>query len=84
MKHFAPFANETQTLAVADLTVENRIDSVALYGSIDITRDHAGLANALELQSLIDAVVKALQADPQLPLAIPIAPVKTVSNPFAS
>ena len=84
MKHFTPFANESDTFAIGELTAENRLDRVALFGDLDLTRDQAGLAHALELQALIDAVVKALQAVGQLPAAVALAPVKTVKNPFSS
>ena len=84
MKHFTPFANESDTFVIGALTVENRLDRVAVFGDLDLTRDQAGLAQALELQALIDDVVKTLQADAHLPAAVTLAPVKTVKNPFSS
>lgn len=84
MKHFTPFANESDTFAIGALTAENRLDRVALFGDLDLTRDQTGLAQALELQALVDAVVKALQADAHLPAAVTLAPVTTVKNPFSS
>jgi len=55
-----PFANESETIQIADLTIENRTDRVTLYGSIDLTRDKEGLENAQELKRIIEAVVKPL------------------------
>jgi hypothetical protein len=65
------------------LTVENRTDRVAIYGSIDLTRDKQGLERARALQTLLGSVVKALEAEKQLPehVAPPEKP-ETVKNPF--
>ena len=78
-----PFADDSASSAVGELTVENGRDRVALYGSLDLTRDAAGLAHARELRALLDAVVQALEGDPALPdrLPPPDAPA-TVRNPF--
>lgn len=84
MKHFTPFANESEVLEIGALTAENRLDRVSLYGNVDLTHDQAGLIQALALQALIDAVVKALQSDPNLPAVIETVPVPMVKNPFSS
>ena len=44
-----PFDNETQSISLSDLTIENRLDQLEIYGSLSITRDQAGLALALGL-----------------------------------
>jgi hypothetical protein len=67
VKPIKPFANESESLAIADLTIENRTDRVQIYGSIHLTRDKAGLANACVLKQLLDDVVLALEGDPSLP-----------------
>lgn len=84
MKPLEPFANESQSLGIGDLTIENRTDRVALYGSIDLTRDKAGLAQARRLKALLDKVVATLEAARDLPEALP-PPKKPgkVPNPFA-
>jgi len=41
-----PFQNESNTLQTGDLRIENR---VSFYGSLDVTRDKEGLANARQL-----------------------------------
>ena len=77
-----PFANNKST-AVGGLTVENAPDKVVLYGSLELTCDQAGLQQAEELRSLLDAVIQVLQADAALPAALP--PPKQprkVRNPF--
>jgi hypothetical protein len=84
MKTLEPFANESDSLGIGDLTIENRTDRVALYGSIDLTRDRAGLQQARRLKALLDKVVATLEAARDLPdkLPPPEEP-KEVPNPFA-
>ena len=43
-KTLKPFADDSAASAIGGLTVENGRDRVALYGSLDLTRDRAGLA----------------------------------------
>ena len=42
------FQNESEVMIIKgenhDLNIENRLDRVSLYGSVDITHDQAGLA----------------------------------------
>ena len=83
MKSIKPFANESDSVGIADLTVENRTDRVSLYGSIDLTRDREGLEIARELKALLDRVVKALEEDKDLPDRLPPPePTDSVDNPF--
>jgi hypothetical protein len=84
MATITPYANESESIGIGDLTVENRTDRVSLYGSLDLTRDKRGLANARVIRALMDSVIKALEADKQLPeqVASPEKP-ETVKNPFA-
>ena len=78
-----PFANDSAAIAVGDLQIENGRDRIAIYGSLDLTRDQAGLALARDMLTLLGTVVKSLEADSALPAAIP-APKKpsTARNPF--
>ena len=82
MSDFKPFANESDVLTLGSLAVENRVDRVTLHGDVEITRDKAGLALAKQLQAVIDATVKALQADNALPDAVQVVKPKSVKNPF--
>jgi hypothetical protein len=80
-----PFADEEASVKINGLTVENRLDRVSLYGSIDITRDQTGLAAARELKDLLSEVVAELdklQAAGQLPAAVEVEQPETVANPF--
>ena len=80
---FNPYANEADVLRIGDLEIENRVDRVTLTGDVVLTRDQAGLALARELQAIVDGVVKALEADKQLPDAVAVKEARSVRNPFA-
>ncbi|CAH2602255.1 conserved protein of unknown function [Rhodovastum atsumiense] len=79
-----PFADEATALCIAGLTIENRLDRVSMFGSIDLTRDRAGLRQARELRALLDAVVTTLEREgPSLPEAVAVGQrIDTVKNPF--
>lgn len=78
-----PFADDSASIGIGKLTVENGRDQVSLYGSLDLTRDQAGLEQARTLKALLDQVVQALEAEKDLPAKLP-PPGKpgTVDNPF--
>lgn len=81
-QEFKPYANEVDVLRIGDLEIENRIDRVSLAGDVVLTKDQAGLAMAKELQSLIGRIVKALEAEKQLPESVELKAAVTVKNPF--
>jgi hypothetical protein len=81
-KIIKPFRNESESLQIGDLTVENRIDRVSIFGSIDITRDKEGVALARHLKEIIDLALAELEKE-ELPERIAPAAVETVDNPFA-
>lgn len=78
-----PFADDSASISIGALTVENGRDCVTVYGNLDLTRDKKGLAHARALLALTHDVVKALEAARDLPDAVP-PPEKpaTVKNPF--
>ncbi len=82
---FQPFADTAAVRSVGALTVENGTDRIALHGTLDITRDKAGLADARFLKRTLDAIVSALEAAdlPQRVAAAPEAAPRSVPNPFA-
>ena len=82
MRHFKPYANESDVIRIGALEIENRTDRVSLTGDVVLTRDQAGLALARELLALMGQVVKALEAEKQLPDAVEILAAKVVKNPF--
>lgn len=42
-KVFLAYENETDSFTIGEMTVENRLDRISLYGSVDLTRDKVGL-----------------------------------------
>ena len=82
MRHFKPYANESDVIRIGALEIENRTDRVSLTGDVVLTRDQAGLALARELQALLDQVVKALEAEEKLPEKAEVKPAREVKNPF--
>lgn len=83
MPDMKPFADDSAAMEVGDLKLENGRDRIACYGSLDLTRDKAGLALARQLHTLMAAVVQALEADSSLPDAIPPPKQRgSVKNPF--
>ena len=83
MPELKPFADDSVAIEVGDLKFENGRDRIACYGSLDLTRDKAGLALARQVQAVLASVVQALEADTALPDAIP-PPKKrgAMKNPF--
>jgi hypothetical protein len=82
-KTISPFANESESLGIGDLTIENRTDRISIYGSIDLTRDKAGLEHARMLKAVLDKVVQALVTEKNLPdKIVPPDRPDEVANPF--
>jgi len=79
-----PFADDSAATSVGDMRLENGRDRIAVYGSLDLTRDQAGLALAREMRGVLDAAIQVLEADSALPAAVapPKRPGK-VPNPFS-
>ena len=82
MSELRPFQNESETLQIGELTIENRIDQLELYGSLAITRDKAGLQQALRLKALLDEAVLHLQNEKDLPEQVFFGTTDNVQNPF--
>jgi hypothetical protein len=77
-----PFKNESDTEQIGDLSIENRLDRLSLFGSLDLTLDREGLAAARALKTLLDrAIAEMEQTD--LPDRIAIEKPETVKNPFS-
>lgn len=80
---FRPYADEATALKIGDLTIENGLDRISLFGSLDLTRDTAGLQHAKMLRDLLEAVVTELERPGfELPEATKTARIDTVKNPF--
>ena len=79
-----PFADNA-SIGIGGLTVENAPDKVVLYGSLELTRDKAGLDHARALVAMLQGVLDAMGDGSVLPSALPSPkPRKKVKNPFGS
>lgn len=79
---FMAYENETDAFQIDSLTIENRLDRISIYGSLDLTKDRHGLESALKLKRIIDASIDALKRDKNLPDQITTVPSESVENPF--
>jgi hypothetical protein len=81
-KDFNPFKNEADCIQIGDdLTIENRVDRVSIYGSIDLTLDKEGVKAAKELKAILDLIV-AEMVKTDLPERIAVVESETVKNSF--
>lgn len=79
-----PFADDSAATSVGDMRLENGRDRIAVYGSLDLTRDQAGLALAREMRGVLDAAIQVLEADRALPVAVALPKRHgKVPNPFS-
>jgi hypothetical protein len=81
-KSIHPYQNEAESVQIKDLTIENRIDRVSIYGNLDLTLDQEGLAAARALKAILDQTLAELEkAD--LPERVAVREPEMVKNPFA-
>ena len=80
-----PFADDEAASSIGELAIENGTAAVVISGSVEITRDQAGLERARALKRLADDLVAELEAGtmPQQLAAARPAGTDTVDNPFA-
>ena len=78
------FQDDKGAASIGDLSVENSTSVITVSGSLELTRDRAGLKLARALKELADAVVEQLEADGDLPDRIRTAKAaaEEVDNPF--
>lgn len=76
------FENETESDCIERLTIENRLDKVAIYGELEITKDRIGLIKAKKIIDLMVEIVSALEKQESLPDEIVCLPSELVENPF--
>ena len=79
---FKHFENGTESHSIHDLTLENQVDSINIYGNLQITKDQAGLKAAKALQSYINDIVAQLEKQTDLPEQIARQVEGEVENPF--
>ena len=78
---FKPFQNGNESHAIHDLTLENDLDCINMYGNLQITKDQVGLQAAKKLQAFINELVAALEQE-NLPEKIQRQPEQEIENPF--
>ncbi|WP_373358383.1 hypothetical protein ACEN3H_01210 [Acinetobacter lactucae] len=78
---FKPFEKGTESSSIEDLTLENDVDCVSIYGNLQITKDKVGLEQAKALQSFLKDVVTALEKE-ELPEKIERPAEQEINNPF--
>ncbi len=82
-KPFMAFQNESDVLNIGnELTIENRLDRISIYGSLELTKDEEGLQYAYELKRIVESVIEVLKhAD--IPEHVEMKVSETVENPFS-
>lgn len=75
------FENESDSAAVGDMTVENRLDRVEFYGALTITLDREGEALLAKLESLVAGMRRAFDAQSELPEKIVSKAPGALDNP---
>jgi hypothetical protein len=78
---FTPFADESAVREIGGLTIENRVDRVSLFGSVDITLDKAGDARLRELEALVAGLRAAFDRQAVLPDRLPEPTLGSMDNP---
>lgn len=79
---FKPFENGTESHSIHDLTLENDVDRVSLYGNLQIAKDKAGLASAKALQAYLNEIVAHLEKQTDLPDELEVNAENEIENPF--
>mgnify|MGYP000950568115 CR=1 FL=1 len=85
MPKIEPFTDESHVIQINGLTIENHIDRVSVFGSIDFTNDKIGLDKILQVKQIIDAIAVQLESASKkstLTDAIQIEKPVPVDNPF--
>jgi hypothetical protein len=80
-KRFSPFKNEADRLQIGGLTIENRLDRISMYGSLEVTLDLDGLEAARELMEVLSLTMHEM-AHANLADKIVGAEPEPVKNPF--
>lgn len=79
---FKPFENGVESHSIHDLTVENDVDRVSIYGNLQIGKDQSGLETARALQAYVNAIVIELEQTKNLPQKIETQSENEIENPF--
>lgn len=80
---FKAFADGASSSSIGDLTIEDKGDAVAIYGSVDITRDKAGLERLRRLKAIVDGAMAVLESE-DLPDEVERVGAVEGRNPFGT
>lgn len=61
-----PFANDSESMQIGELVIENQQDKVIIYGDIDIYRNSIGLEQAKQLHELTSRILQAFEKNEQV------------------
>ena len=61
------YENDTDGFTTGNLSIKNGTEMISIEGSLNITKDKAGLEAALKLKRAVDAAIDALKRDRNLP-----------------
>ena len=78
---FKAFEQGTESHSIHDLTLENDVDRVSIYGNLQIQKDQTGLAAAKALQAYLNDIVQHLESL-DLPEKLENQDAEEVENPF--
>lgn len=79
---FKAFENDTESHAIQDLTLENGLDRINVYGNLQIAKDQQGLAAAKVLQAALNDIVQHLEQCKDLPEHLQLDDGQEIENPF--
>jgi hypothetical protein len=79
---FKPFEDGDASHSIHDLTLENDVDRINIYGNLQITKDKLGLESAKVLQAALNQIVATLSAVENLPEKIELDDANEIENPF--
>ncbi|MDD3595594.1 hypothetical protein [Sulfuricurvum sp.] len=67
---FMAYENDTDGFTTGNLKITNGFERICIEGTLEITKDRAGLEAALKLKRAVDAAIDALKRDRNLPESI--------------
>lgn len=78
----SPFANEAEVVTIGELTIENRLDTMSIYGTLDIPKDKEGLERILDLKRQVDTIATYLKREDLPNKIVAENKAKDVLTPF--
>lgn len=79
---FKPFEKGVESHSIHDLTLENALDHINIYGDLQINKDQEGLVIAQTLQTFFNELVTTLEKESHLPEKLESIPLGEIENPF--